>query len=209
MIALLLIGLVLTLQFTPSYTSEVCWITLSHSRVGGVLQPYERMFKVWSTRAIELEVEDFKRTIIDYYLMARDSILRNRLEDASVELAVMMTLMLKAKGVDEDMALRILDIVRRMDWGRVRLSDSPVGELIDEWLDYTPKSLEDLAYKYASVCLSILDRMPVDSFVRVLFTPILREMYIAGLVAIVVTCSYFVVKRVKVEAGGVRYEGYR
>ena len=115
MIPLLLIGLVLTLQFTPSYTSEVCWITLSHSRVGGVLQPYERVFKVWSTRAIELEVEVYKRTIIDYYLMARDSILRNRLEDASVELAVMMTLILKAKGVDEDMALRILDIVRRMD----------------------------------------------------------------------------------------------
>ena len=114
-IVLLVIGLVLTLQFTLSYISEVCWITLSHSRVGGVLQPYERVFKVWNTRVIELEVEDYRRTIIDYYLMARDSILRNRLEDASVELALALTLMLKAKGVDEPMALRILDIVRRMD----------------------------------------------------------------------------------------------
>jgi len=35
------------------------------------------------------------------------------------------------------------------------LSDRDVGELVNGWLDYTPSSLEDLAYKYVSVCLSI------------------------------------------------------
>ena len=138
-----------------------------------MLKPYERVFKVWSTRAIELEVEDHRRTIMDYYLMVRDSILRNRLEDANLELALALTLMLKAKGVDEDMALRILDIMRRMDWGRVELSDRDVGELIDEWLDYTPKSLEDLAYKYVLVCLSI----PNENLSRGLKTPLKAASY--------------------------------
>ena len=39
--------------------------------------------------------------------------------------------------------------------------------------------------------------------------PMLRELYIVSLVMIVITSTYFVIKRVKSEVGEIEYEGYR
>jgi len=195
--------------FMPSYVGEVACLVLRHSKVHDVLAPYERIIKLSATQALELDVADYHLTLLAYYRLAYDSMLHNRLEDCARYVGIMLTLMLKAKGYSEELGSQLLSILERLDWGSVRLYSDEPEKLIDYWLTYKPKSLEDLAYAYASIALSLLEQLPSDAFIRVLHTPKLRELYIASLIMIVITSAYFVVKRVRAEGGGVRYEGYR
>jgi len=195
--------------FMPSYVSEVACLVLKYSKVHDVLAPYERIIKLSATQVLKLDVANYHETLLAYHRLAYDSMLHNRLEDCARYAGILLALMLKAKGYSEKLGSQLLSILERLDWGSVRLYSDDPEKLIDYWLSYKPKDLEDLAYAYASIALSLLERLPSDSFIRILHTPKLRELYIISLVSIAVTSAYFVVRRVKEEAGGVRYEGYR
>ncbi|RLF23114.1 MAG: hypothetical protein DRN15_07200 [Thermoprotei archaeon] len=195
--------------FTPSHAGEIVCLILKHSKVYNVLAPYERVIKLSATQALKLDVADYYETILAYYKLAYDSMLHNRLEECARYTGIMLALMLKAKGYSEELGPKLLDILNRLDWSKVRLYNDDLKRLISYWLNYKPRDLEDFAYTYASVCLSLLEQLPSDSFIRILYTPKLRELYIISLALIVITSAYFVIKRVREEAGGVSYEGYR
>ncbi|RLF07620.1 MAG: hypothetical protein DRJ60_02260 [Thermoprotei archaeon] len=210
MVALsLMLVILMANAFIPSYAGEIACLVLAHSKVHDALAPYERVIKLSATQAIKLDVADHRETLLAYYRLAYDSMLHNKLEKCAHYVGTLLALMLKVKGYSEQLGSQLLSLLERLDWGSVRLYSDDPEKLIDYWLSYKPKDLEDLAYAYASITLSLLERLPLDSFIRILYTPRLRELYTISLVLIVVTSAYFVVKRVKEEAGGVRYEGYR
>jgi len=208
MIALVLMTLVAS-AFMPSYAGELACLVLRRSRAYDILVPYERIIKLSATQALELDVADYRETLLAYYRLAYDSMLHNRLEDCARYIGIMLALMLKAKGYGEELGPQLLSLLERLDWGSIKLYNEEPRKLIDYWLSYKPKNLEEFAYTYTSIALSLLDQLPSDAFIRILHTPKLRELYIASLVMIVVTSAYFVIKRVRAEAGGVKYEGYR
>ncbi len=191
------------------YTGEIVCLILKHSKVCDVLASYERNIKLSAQQALKLDVADYRKTILAYYRLAYDSMLHNRLEECARCTSIMLVLMLKAKGYSEELVPQLLSPLELLDWSSVRLYSDEPEKLIDYWLSYKPKSIEDFAYTYACIALSLLEQLPSDAFIRVLHTPKLRELYIASLVMIVITSAYFVIKRVRTEAGGVRYEGYR
>ncbi|RLF22521.1 MAG: hypothetical protein DRN15_08775 [Thermoprotei archaeon] len=210
MVALSLMLIILMVNtFIPSYAGEIACLVLAHSKVHDVLAPYERVIKLSATQALKLDVADYRETLLAYYRLAYDSMLHNKLEDCARYVGILLALMLKAKGYSEELGPQLLSLLERLDWASVRLYADEPEKLIDYWLSYKPKNLEDFAYAYVSIALSLLDQLPSDAFIRVLHTPKLRELYIASLITIVITSAYFVVKRVRAEAGGVKYEGYR
>lgn len=182
---------------------------IKYSRVYEILAPYERIIKLSCTQALKLEVVDYHETILEYYKLAYDRMLHNKLEDCAKYVGIMLTLMLKAKGYSEELGPKLISILERLDWSKVKIySDNP-EKFIDYWLSYKPRNLEDFAYAFASIALSLLEQLPSNSFIRMLHTPILRELYLISLIIIVITSTYFIIKRAKSEIGGVEYEGYR
>ena len=201
--------LVASSHFTPSNVSIITWTVISHSKLFKLIAPYENMFKYWSTRALEIEPLNYREAILNYYNLIHELILYNRIEEASKYLAIMLTLILKVKGYSEDLGPKIVPILDSLNWAAITIYNDNSKEIIDYWLNYNPNSIEDLALTYVSICLSLIEKLPVNSFTRILFTPKLREMYFASLIAIIATSAYFVAKKASEEIGGVKYEGYR
>jgi len=193
----------------PSYAGEIVYSIIVHSRASTILTPYERTIKLSATQALRLDVTNYYETIIAYYNLAYNTMLHNKLKDSARYTGIMLTLLLKAKAYSEDVGLQLLSILDKLNWSSIRIYDDSPEKLISYWLSYESNSLEDLAYTYASIALSLLEKLPLDSFVRILHTPPLSEVYLISLALIVITSAYFVVKRVSVESGGVEYEGYR
>jgi len=205
----LLVLLVTSSTFMPSYAGEIVYSIIVHSRASTILTPYERTIKLSATQALRLDVTNYYETIIAYYNLAYNTMLHNKLKDSARYTGIMLTLLLKAKAYSEDVGLQLLSILDKLNWSSIRIYDDSPEKLISYWLSYESNSLEDLAYTYASIALSLLEKLPLDSFVRILHTPPLSEVYLISLALIVITSAYFVVKRVSVESGGVEYEGYR
>ena len=198
LLLILLIG-----PFQPGNISVIVWSVVEHSRVYAVLAAHEREVKYWATYAFEWNVEDYSSTLMIYYNLLYYSLLHNELDDAAKYCGILLSLLLKAKVGGLDKLLPLLDAV---DWGSVRIMDLPPDELIERWILFEPDSTEELMYEYVSTCLSILDKMPVNSFIRILYTPMVREMYLTSLLSILLASMYFVYKRSRIEGGEVDVE---
>lgn len=209
LLILLIISCIIPSQFTPSYASEIVMLVIKHSKVYDILAPYERIIKLSCTQALKLEVVDYHETILKYYKLAYDKMLHNKLEESAHYIGIMLVLMLKAKGYNEELGLKLLSILEQLDWSSVEIYDKSVEELIGYWLSYKPKSLEDFAYIFTCITLSLLEQLPSNSFIRMLHTLMLRELCMISLIMIVITSTYFIIKRVKSEVGGVEYKGHR
>ena len=196
--ALVLLVLLLS-QFQPSYAGYIAWAVVENSAVYEVLKVYEREFKYWASETLLWEVADYKETILTYYNLLYDAILHNELEDAAKYCGVLAVLLLKAKGYNEASGESLMLVVQILDWDKVKLLDLLPEEIIDEWLLYEADTPEDFLYAYASVLLSLLDKMPVNAFVRVMHTPLIREMYVVSLALIIAASTFFVYKRAKRE----------
>ena len=195
----LLVLILLISQFQPSYAGYIGWAVVENSVVYDVLKVYEREFKLWASEALLWEVADYRETILTYYRLAYDAILHNELEEAAKYCGILAVLLLKAKGYTEAMGESLMPILEGLDWGKVKLLDLSAEEIVDEWLLYEPENLEEFLYGYASVLLSLLDKMPVNAFIRVMYTPLVREMYVVSLALIIATSTFFVYKRAKRE----------
>ena len=192
--------------FQPSYISAVSWSILIHSRAYHAFASFEREVRFLASSVLEWEVADYRKTILVYYRLLYDAVLHNELSSAARYCGVLLALLLKAKGYTEALGYSLIPVLESLDWSSIRVLDWRVEEIVDWWLLYEPKSLEDLAYAYASVALSLLEKLPVNSFTRVLYTPYLRELYLASLISVVVASTYFVYKRAKMEGGLVEAE---
>jgi len=201
--------LITSSYFTPSNISTITWTIIVNSKLHELILPYENTFKYWSTKALEIEPLSYREAILTYYNLIHELILHNRIEESSKYLAIMLTLILKVKGYSEDLGSKLIQTLDKLDWAAITIYNDDPKEIIDYWLNYNPKSVEDFALTYVSICLSLIEKLPVNSFIRILFTPKLREMYFASLIAIIATSAYFVAKRASEELGGVKYEGYR
>ena len=158
-----------------------------------------REFKYWASEALLWEVADYKETILTYYRLVYDAILHNELEDAAKYCGILAVLLLKAKGYTEATGESLMSIVQILDWDKVKLLDLLPEEIIDEWLLYKANTPEEFLYVYTSVLLSLLDKMPVNAFVRIMYTSLVREMYIISLALIIAASTFFVYKRAKRE----------
>ena len=198
--------LLLSSPFQPTAASSLAWTIVVHSRVYSVFAPFGRELKFWASSVLEWEVADYRETILVYYRLLYNAVLHNELSSAARYCGVLLALLLKAKGYTEALGYSLIPVLESLDWSSIRVLDWRVEEIVDWWLLYEPKSLEDLAYAYASVALSLLEKLPVNSFTRVLYTPYLRELYLASLISVVVASTYFVYKRAKMEGGLVEAE---
>jgi len=189
--------------FQPSSSSIIIWSMVEHSRVYFLLRPYEREVKLWATNAMNWDVVDYRSTILIYYRLLYDSILHNDLDKAARYCGVLLALLLKAKGLDSDKYISYIDAV---DWDQIRILDMTPEEMVDLWLTSRAEDRYEVFRLYASVSLSLLERMPVNSFIRILNTPYLREMYVVNLALILLTSAYFVFKKSRLEGGGVELE---
>jgi len=199
-----LLTVMICFQYAPSYASQIAWLVVEHSPAYQVFQPWDREVMFAATEALDWEVADYRETILTYYELLYDAVLHNEMDKAARYLGVLLTLLLRAKGYTEASGPRLLPLFESLDWGSARILDTSPEEIVDYWLLYEPSSDEDFAY--ASVSLSLLGKLPVNSFIRVLHTPLLREMYIASFAAILAASTYFSYRRGKLEGGRVEAE---
>lgn len=196
--ALVLVFL-LASQFQPSYAGYIGWAVVENSAVYNVLKVYEREFKYWASEALLWEVADYRETILTYYRLTYNAMLHNELEKAAEYCGVLAVLLLKAKGYTEATGESLMAVVQGLDWAKVKLLDLSPEEIVDEWLLFEADTPEEFMYAYASVLLSLLDKMPVNAFLRIMHTPLVREMYTVSLALIIAASTFFVYKRAKRE----------
>ena len=192
--------------FQPSSSFIIVWSIVEHSRVYFLLRPYEREVKLWATNAMYWDVADYRSTILVYYRLLYDSILHNDLEGAAKYCGILLSLLLKCKGVDCSLVDEYIQYADVLDWSGVKIHDLTPEEIVDMWMLSEPGDPVEFMYLYASTAISLLDKMPVNSFVRVIHTPYLREMYVLSLVSILVASAYFTYRRARVEGGEVEVE---
>jgi len=193
----LILAILLLSQFQPSNAGYIAWTVVEHSGVYNILKVYEREFKLWASEAFLWEVANYRETILTYYKLLYDAILHNELENAAKYCGVLASLLLKAKGYTEATGESLMPLVESLDWSKIRLLDLSPEEIIDEWILFEAKSLEEFLYAYASTLFSLLDNMPVNAFVRIMHTPLVREMYVASLALIIAASTFYVYKRYK------------
>ena len=195
-------------QLNSPFICELAWKTALNSKIGGLLEPYENTFKYWTLRAVEFEFEDYGKAILGYFNLAYNALLENRLEDFAEYVGIMLTLMLKIKFSTDISKANLLNIYGGVDWKSIELLNGDVEQLIEHWIKFKPEDAEDLLYNYISTALSLLEKMPSNSIIRVMNTPMLREFSAASLIAVTAASSFFVARRMREEFGGVKYEGY-
>lgn len=196
----LIIAIILLAQFTPSYAADITWSVVEHSTAYSVFRPWEHEVKLAATEALSWEVADYRDTILTYYELLYSAVLHNQIDRASRYLGILLALLLKAKGYTEASGQKLAPLLDTLDWGTIRILDLSPEEIVEQWLLYRPNGTEDFAYAYASVCLSLLEKLPVNSFIRVLNTPGLREEYLLGYGAVLAASTYFVYRRSKLES---------
>ena len=170
-----------------------------------MLRSYENEIKVYSSRVAEWDIGDYKKTILIYYKLLYSSILHNELEKSARYCGILLGLILKAKFSIKN-AEKLVSLLDVIDWNSIRIYDLSAEDIVDLWLSKKFDSLEELLYTYASVVLSLLEKMPVSSFIRILYTPYIRELYIASFISVIVASAYFVYKRSLLEGDEVEIE---
>ncbi len=195
----LILAVLLLSRFQPSNAAYIGWSVVEHSGVYDIIKVYEREFELWASEALLWEVANYRETILTCYRLLYGAILHNELEEAAQYCGVLASLLLKAKGYTEATGETLMPLAESLDWSKVRLLDLSPEEIVDEWLLFKAESPEEFLYAYASALLSLLDNMPVNAFVRIMHTPLVREMYIASLVLIIAASTFFVYKRAKRE----------
>jgi len=206
LVAALILNTIYASPFQPSYAAEVAWKVVKHSRAYSLFKPYERTVKLWCTKALEWKVADYKKTILTYYNLLYDRVLHNDLEKAAEYCGILLGLLLKAKGYTEAFGKTIVVLADTMDWSTVKIRDLPPEDLVSEYLLKTTKDPEEFLRLYATIALSLLEKLPINSFVRIMYTPFVRELYLASLVSIAAASAYFIYKRAKIEGAEVEAE---
>ena len=197
--------LILSGEFYPSNTSTIVWNVIEHSKLYSLLRPFENEIKLYSSQVDRWDIGDYRETILLYYKLTYNSILHNELEKTARYCGILLALILRLKASMNTIG-KLVSMLDTVDWDKIRIYDLPPEEIIDLWLSKKFDSLEELLYSYASVVLSLLDKMPVDSFVRILYTPYIRELYLASFISIVVASTYFVYKKSLREGGEIEIE---
>ena len=192
--------------FQPSYATEVAWKVVEHSRVYTVFKPYEKTVKLWCTKALDWKVADYKKTILVYYNILYNKVLHNDLEEAAKYCGILLGLLLKAKGYTEASGKTLAALADTLDWSAVKIRDLSPEDLVSEYLLKNTEGSEGFLELYVSTALSLLDKLPVNSFVRIMYTPFVRELYLASLVSIAAASAYFIYKRAKIEGAEVEAE---
>jgi len=96
----LVLTLIASLSVVPdasalSYTSKIVHLIIAHSKIYEVLLPRVGVIGPSATRALKLEVTDYYGTILAYYDLTYDPMLRNRLEECAQHVGMMLVLMLR------------------------------------------------------------------------------------------------------------------
>jgi len=189
-----------------SSASQIALEVVENSAVAGLFEPWEAEISYYSAEALEWDVSDYRETLKTYYALLYSAVLHNELEKASRYLGVLLSLLLRAKGYCESDGPSLLAAIEDLDWTRVKVMVGGAEEIIDWWLLYEPESVKDFAYAYACVALSLLDKLPANSFIRVLHAPWLREAYLASFASILAASTYFVYRKSRLEGENVEAE---
>lgn len=189
-----------------SFASQIALEVVGHSSVAGLFEPWKDDIGYYVAEALEWDIVNYRETLKTYYGLLYSAVLHNELEKASRYLGVFLALLLRAKGYGESDGPSLLAAIEALDWTRVKVMIGGAEEIIDWWLLYEPESVEDLAYAYACVALSLLDKLPANSFIRVLHAPGLREAYLASFASILAASTYFVYRKSRLEGETVEVE---
>ena len=84
--------------------------------------------------------------------------------------------------------------------------EGSVREILSTASKSSPRNVKEFCIIYLSVALSLINKLPLGSFERLIFTPVLREMYIASIVFTSIIFSVLLRKKARFEGVDIEYE---
>ena len=183
------------------------WAVSLSPSARGVYGPYVDEIKWRAELAGTYNVSDPAGAVLDYYRLAVEELKVNELERSARHLGTALGLLANLiKFPEEKLASEAPALTAELSAGDLKVYPS-VEEALKEASSARPRSAEDYLRVYGSVALTMLDGMPLSGFERMVYTPFLREAYLAGVIATALLFSLLLRRRAKYELEEVRYEG--
>jgi len=203
-IVLLLIACTSPLQ---GYRSYLVVYAIKVSCAYQLLKPYlsDIAYYAEKTEYWEYSRSNLKELIIAYYRRAYDLIKVNKIEEASYYLAVSLSLLIDL--IPHNYSLKeVVVYIKTVDLNEVTVLEGSVEEILSYAENTKPKNPREYSIVYLSTALSLVNKLPLSAFERLLFTPVLREMFIASIIFTALLFSILLRKKARFEGVGIEYE---
>jgi len=140
-----------------------------------------------------------------YFTRACELTKINRVEEASYYLAVALSLLIDL--IPHDFPLNnvslYLETVREDE---IIVLEGSVREILGHASRIHPRNVREFCIVYLSIAVSLINKLPLGAFERLIFTPVLRELFIASIVFTSILFSILLRRKAKYEGVDVEYE---
>ena len=183
------------------------WAVSLSPSARGVYGPYLDEIMWRAELAGTFNVSHLARAVLDYYRLAVEELRVNELEASAKHLGTALGFLTNLiKFPEGELASEAPALSAGLSAGDLKAYPS-VEEALKEASLAKPRSVEDYLRVYGSVALTMLDEMPLSGFERMVYTPFLREAYLAGVIATALLFSLLLRRRARYELEEVKYEG--
>ena len=140
-----------------------------------------------------------------YFIRACELIKINQLEEASYYLAVVLSLLVDL--IPRDFPLNNVNLyLETVREDEIIVLEGSVREILGYASRIHPRNVREFCIVYLSIAVSLINKLPLGAFERLIFTPVLRELFIASIVFTSVLFSILLRRKAKYEGVDVEYE---
>jgi len=194
-------------QPLANYRSSLVLHALKLSNAYQLFKPYLNDIAYYSERVECWGVNktDLIEVIEAYFERACELVKVNQVEASAYYLSVALSLLIDLIPHDFSLANATLYLTG-IGEGEITIMEGSIREVL-EWASMQrPSSVREFCLVYLTVALSLINRMPLSSFERLILTPVLRELFIASIIFTSALFSILLRKKAKFEGVDVEYE---
>jgi len=194
-------------QSLSNYRSALVLHALKLSNAYQLFKPYLNDINYYSERVEYWNVNQTSLigVIEVYFERACELVKVNQVETSAYYLSVSLSLLVDLIPHNFSLANATLYLTG-IDEGEITIMEGSIREILEWASKQSPRNVRGFCLTYLSVALSLINKMPLSSFERLILTPVLRELFIASIIFTSALFSILLRKKAKFEGVDVEYE---
>jgi len=194
-------------QPLTNYRSALVLYALKLSNAYQLFKPYLNDITYYSERVEYWSINktDLIEIIEAYFRRACELVKVNQVEASAYYLSTSLSLLVDLIPHNfslVNVTLYLADIGE----GEIVIVEGSIREVLEWASRQRPSNVREFCLVYLTVALSLINRMPLSSFERLILTPVLRELFIASIIFTSALFSILLRKKAKFEGVDVEYE---
>jgi len=194
-------------QPLANYRSSLVLYALKLNNAYQLFKPYTNDIIYYSEKVEYWSINktDLIGVIEAYFRRACELVKINQVEASTYYLSTSLSLLINLIPHNfslVNVTLYLADIGE----GEIVIVEGSIREVLEWASKQRPSNVREFCLIYLSVALSLINKMPLNSFERLILTPVLRELFIASIVFTSMLFSVLLRKKAKFEGVDIEYE---